>query len=101
MTGTSCTLSRTKMRVRNVEDDPHCFFFSSRRRHTRYWRDWSSDVCSSDLRVLHGWSGLRGYLLRMMKSGELWSLHLLRVSQPSKTPFMSDCKGAEATRKRK
>src|SRR3712207_9543771 len=25
-------------------------FFSSRRRHTRYWRDWSSDVCSSDLR---------------------------------------------------
>src|SRR3712207_7624177 len=28
------------------------FFFSSRRRHTRYWRDWSSDVCSSDLRAL-------------------------------------------------
>src|SRR5258707_13705307 len=27
------------------------FFFSSRRRHTRYWRDWSSDVCSSDLRT--------------------------------------------------
>src|SRR5258707_11868419 len=27
------------------------FFFSSRRRHTRYWRDWSSDVCSSDLSV--------------------------------------------------
>src|SRR5947209_14468043 len=27
------------------------FFFSSRRRHTRYWRDWSSDVCSSDLFV--------------------------------------------------
>src|SRR3712207_8194844 len=26
-------------------------FFSSRRRHTRYWRDWSSDVCSSDLEV--------------------------------------------------
>src|SRR5476651_1019450 len=25
------------------------FFFSSRRRQTRYWRDWSSDVCSSDL----------------------------------------------------
>src|SRR5215217_8494122 len=28
---------------------PCGFFFSSRRRHTRYWRDWSSDVCSSDL----------------------------------------------------
>src|SRR5204862_5868808 len=25
------------------------FFFSSRRRHTRSLRDWSSDVCSSDL----------------------------------------------------
>src|SRR3989449_1555934 len=28
---------------------PSCFFFSSRRRHTRCSRDWSSDVCSSDL----------------------------------------------------
>src|SRR5690606_39982696 len=27
------------------------FFFSSRRRHTRFSRDWSSDVCSSDLEV--------------------------------------------------
>src|SRR2546422_5955097 len=27
------------------------FFFSSRRRHTRCSRDWSSDVCSSDLRL--------------------------------------------------
>src|SRR5438094_9773141 len=26
------------------------FFFSSRRRHTRSYGDWSSDVCSSDLR---------------------------------------------------
>src|SRR5256884_4760552 len=29
-----------------------CFFFSSRRRHTRCSRDWSSDVCSSDLELL-------------------------------------------------
>src|SRR5438132_2006881 len=28
------------------------FFFSSRRRHTRSLCDWSSDVCSSDLRAL-------------------------------------------------
>src|SRR5699024_12177934 len=30
------------------------FFFSSRRRHTRSKRDWSSDVCSSDLADLAG-----------------------------------------------
>src|SRR3712207_6811492 len=32
----------------------YIFFFSSRRRHTRYWRDWSSDVCSSDLILGNG-----------------------------------------------
>src|SRR5207253_4574416 len=30
----------------------HYFFFSSRRRHTRWPRDWSSDVCSSDLEAV-------------------------------------------------
>src|SRR5947209_16469452 len=34
------------------------FFFSSRRRHTRYWRDWSSDVCSSDLGSWHALVGV-------------------------------------------
>src|SRR2546429_1959992 len=33
------------------------FFFSSRRRHTRCSRDWSSDVCSSDL-LLVWWIGI-------------------------------------------
>src|SRR2546430_9515425 len=33
------------------------FFFSSRRRHTRFDCDWSSDVCSSDLPdVVRGWT---------------------------------------------
>src|SRR5204863_7060145 len=32
------------------------YFFSSRRRHTRSLRDWSSDVCSSDLyRIYSAW----------------------------------------------
>src|SRR3712207_8199156 len=35
--------------VPSVLEDLSIVFFSSRRRHTRYWRDWSSDVCSSDL----------------------------------------------------
>src|SRR5205085_5784275 len=34
------------MRIISLLD---CFFFSSRRRHTRFDCDWSSDVCSSDL----------------------------------------------------
>src|SRR5690348_17570993 len=33
------------------------FFFSSRRRHTRWTGDWSSDVCSSDLKL--GFGGFR------------------------------------------
>src|SRR3712207_8296139 len=33
--------------VSSPSSDP--LFFSNIRRHTRYWRDWSSDVCSSDL----------------------------------------------------
>src|SRR5262249_57391055 len=38
--------------VCNMRDRLYCyiFFFSSRRRHTRLVSDWSSDVCSSDLK---------------------------------------------------
>src|SRR6266498_150660 len=45
------------------------FFFSSRRRHTRCGRDWSSDVCSSDLRAAH-----RCWARPLpASSGKLWS----------------------------
>src|SRR5690348_17809286 len=37
-----------------------CFFFSSRRRHTRWTGDWSSDVCSSDLKLVE--SAISGML---------------------------------------
>src|SRR5690348_17623115 len=40
-----------------------CFFFSSRRRHTRWTGDWSSDVCSSDLSA-----ALTGRALRALNS---------------------------------
>src|SRR5436309_11078989 len=39
------------------------FFFSSRRRHTRFSRDWSSDVCSSDLAKAKRAPGYRSYAL--------------------------------------
>src|SRR3989454_12625188 len=43
-----------------------CFFFSSRRRHTRLQGDWSSDVCSSDLRSLRpGIGATRGVPVTM------------------------------------
>src|SRR5205809_5748780 len=37
------------------------FFFSSRRRHTRCSRDWSSDVCSSDLMEASGAGACMGH----------------------------------------
>src|SRR2546430_7132131 len=42
-----------KSYVEQVSYDSWCcvFFFSSRRRHTRFDCDWSSDVCSSDLAI--------------------------------------------------
>src|SRR5690606_39898916 len=45
-----------------------CFFFSSRRRHTRFSRDWSSDVCSSDLVGGSAARGQRGRRLRRSRS---------------------------------
>src|SRR3712207_9397436 len=55
------------------------FFFSSRRRHTRYWRDWSSDVCSSDL----GASPTLGAHVRLPPGGAvaLWRTTKRRVLQ--------------------
>src|SRR3712207_8580927 len=49
------------------------FFFSSRRRHTRYWRDWSSDVCSSDL------------ICSMYNKGKLCSRHSIKQEELKKT----------------
>src|SRR2546430_4497302 len=42
------------METPTIVTDLLCYFFSSRRRHTRFDCDWSSDVCSSDL---HGSPG--------------------------------------------
>src|SRR5256885_13066939 len=42
-----------KLMCAGSEYEGLCFFFSSRRRHTRLQGDWSSDVCSSDLLTVH------------------------------------------------
>src|SRR3712207_7852158 len=53
------------------------FFFSSRRRHTRYWRDWSSDVCSSDLKDK---AKLRAVLLYHVAKGKLTASKVVKRS---------------------
>ena len=53
-----------------------CFFFSCRRRHTRLRRDWSSDVCSSDLltnivggtKITDSQSGFRAYNKKILEN---------------------------------
>src|SRR5439155_15586700 len=54
------------------------FFFSSRRRHTRWPRDWSSDVCSSDLPNLaeerrNGWKSSRAVLDAARGIADQWA----------------------------
>src|SRR5690606_39944868 len=53
------------------------FFFSSRRRHTRFSRDWSSDVCSSDLvnrlDALVGWWNAQSLARQFLLAGGLVS----------------------------
>src|SRR5690606_40434084 len=54
--------------------------FSSRRRHTRFSRDWSSDVCSSDLELVTDIDA-KNKLSKQQKSGDL---HATQQHQPVK-----------------
>src|SRR6267378_7863992 len=47
------------------------FFFSSRRRHTRSLRDWSSDVCSSDL--------AEGFRVRLTAADDRQAEHMRQI----------------------
>src|SRR5256886_12559781 len=60
------------------------FFFSSRRRHTRFDCDWSSDVCSSDLPMVLAVGAVHQHLLRkgrrtrislVAEAGDAWDVH--------------------------
>src|SRR5207249_7794237 len=59
------------------------FFFSSRRRHTRSKRDWSSDVCSSDL------PNGAAHALRLARDGPDL-VHGIRVRRGAQGPATSD-----------
>src|SRR5690625_4070481 len=60
------------------------FFFSSRRRHTRWPRDWSSDVCSSDL-FLNDLNKVKGKVFRSVKDQE--RIQISRISKVQKSLF--------------
>src|SRR5206468_7604855 len=62
------------------------FFFSSRRRHTRSDRDWSSDVCSSDLLPYSSGSQLAfpaeyGRRISQSVTGPRWSVQRARSEE--------------------
>src|SRR5690606_39809873 len=59
------------------------FFFSSRRRHTRFSRDWSSDVCSSDLNLYVGRTSSDEYLLLHISSLTTSEVRYLRADDPA------------------
>src|SRR6266849_5263782 len=68
--GDACSLKAVRRQPASGE---HVFLFSSRRRHTRSTRDWSSDVCSSELRawMAEGFSRL-GLLVN--RSSAVWAI---------------------------
>src|SRR5438128_3073743 len=67
------------------------YFFSSRRRHTRCYRDWSSDVCSSDL------STRRSSWAQARRSGRWW---MAESSTPARRLAFS-CKVAARSEERR
>src|SRR3712207_199159 len=83
-------------------------FFSSRRRHTRYWRDWSSDVCSSDLDdvliIQGGQQGLDLAAKLVVDAGDvivtenptfLGALIAFAPSEPAYAPVRTDADGMD------
>src|SRR5256884_3005596 len=91
----------------------HCVscFFSSRRRHTRCSRDWSSDVCSSDLDLaLAGLPLLArveahkaGHALhtqlvsRLLADPSLWTITTGEAARPERDPYLTALSPAPAT----
>src|SRR5690349_21977855 len=70
------------------------FFFSSRRRHTRSLRDWSSDVCSSDLKsavAKKRFSGKFGEVLSSYGASYVQAEEIVFLGLGSKKTFKKLC----------
>src|SRR5690349_22886931 len=68
------------------------FFFSSRRRHTRSLRDWSSDVCSSDLSTMKYWISKRTFIVSAIAA---WAVSAAACSEKHDAGAASPHKGTE------
>src|SRR5690606_40626487 len=74
------------------------FFFSSRRRHTRFSRDWSSDVCSSDLEMTKARFNMKQHKVRMKAlSDQLKKIHDEYVQVKSELDQQTRLYNIEAT----
>src|SRR5256886_4001460 len=79
--------SSSRAGIREVAIQVFVFFFSSRRRHTRFDCDWSSDVCSSDL-ALFGqlpWRGVPYIPVEIVLLPRWFPFNIHRVSYWSRT----------------
>src|SRR5437867_12007104 len=77
------------------------FFFSSRRRHTRSYGDWSSDVCSSDLRdeigdlasaFAHMTEQLRQSRAQLVQSEKLASIGQMAAARSEERRVGKECR---------
>src|SRR2546430_10375900 len=74
-----------------------CFFFSSRRRHTRFDCDWSSDVCSSDLAYLTNFT-LEDFITRAGLEVKV-NRKYYKLTRVDKTVQVSGARGQAADQK--
>src|SRR5256886_13295263 len=65
------------------------FFFSSRRRHTRFDCDWSSDVCSSDLRHETATDAAQQALSQFRRCRTQFQFHSTSLSRTSVSPVIT------------
>src|SRR5439155_14153652 len=77
------------------------FFFSSRRRHTRWPRDWSSDVCSSDLcqrRLPRDWEEACGHGVVLLETFVDPQRHRGTVYRAANWIYVGNSRGFRRTR---
>src|SRR2546422_8279564 len=76
-------------------DEGEVFFFSSRRRHTRCSRDWSSDVCSSDLQLGISYFGQPNTIPDAIPTLEKFQQLVAALPKEQQAPFAGDVEASK------